>query len=673
MRKGINSLIAEVKGIIRAYAADAAETANEGESWITLSSGTHVQVDGDGNIIKGAKGLQGQNVGSLPSGTNTTKRPLRGDAIHEAAYEAMGDISEEETQALRDYTYSSGDINDALRSRGYTTSGLDKTIDGIFERAEPIQRAVELHRILQDGSFLDGYDVGDVFSDSGYTSTSSDGDFLDSSRESIESFPAEYKENFRTMSITVPPGGKMLSVFEYSPIPEQSEILLPRGSTFKITDITDGHYAVEVVLDNDQGVGGGALRDAMRRKDRIALDGSARRFDTNGYLHVAASHISKETVNPYYGSEIMDSGEGLKLDPDKLYYGYRPGDELSKGAATFNGLPLLFEHHDDSAASPKKDYRVGSLGTDAVFNAPYLDNSLIVTDAMAIAAIENGDYKELSSAYRYKPDFTPGEFRGQKYDFIMRDIIGNHVALVQEGRAGRDVAVADAQIKNKGDNKGMDKMKELIGKLLELLGGYSVEDVEPGAEEAVEETFAGAEEDVYVDEPLEDEGHEQKTAMDDLMEAVAAIEDPELAEKLRALIGAVGQDEETVPNAGVPEEGKAQDRKGKKRTAALDANAIKKAVEKSMREKHAAARDCAPLCGDIVDPYAFDSASDIYKKALELVGVDVSKYAPSAYRGMVDMLKASGSRNTFSVADSKAKTSVDDKYFTGLDNIRIAG
>lgn len=415
----------------------------------------------------------------------------------------------------------------------------------------------------------------------------------------------------------------------------------------------------------------------MRIQDRIALDESARHYDANGYLHVANSHISKETVNPYYGSEIMELGEGLKLDPDKIYYGYRPGAELEKAAATFNGLPLLFEHHFDSAEEPQKEHRVGSLGTDAAFNAPYLDNSLIITDAKAIIAIENGDYKELSSAYRYTPDFTTGEFEAQKYDFIMRDIVGNHVALVQEGRVGRDVAVADSQIKNKGENKGMDKMKELIGKLMELLSGYQVEDMEPVTEEVIEKTFAGTEEDegALIEEQVTDNDPDEHTAMDDLLEAVGSIEDPELAEKIRALLGAVGSDEVTVSNAGVPGEGKAQDGKAKKKTVAMDADAIKKAVEKSMREKHAAARDCAPLCGEIVDPYAFDSASDIYKKALELVGVDVSKYAPSAYRGMVDMLKASENRNAFSAASdsSKSKTSVDDKYFAGLDNIRILG
>ena len=40
-------------------------------------------------------------------------------------------------------------------------------------------------------------------------------------------------------------------------------------------------------------------------KTTIVLDTASRRHkDENGFLHVASSHISKETVNPYYGREV---------------------------------------------------------------------------------------------------------------------------------------------------------------------------------------------------------------------------------------------------------------------------------------------------------------------------------------------------------------------------------
>lgn len=196
----------------------------------------------------------------------------------------------------------------------------------------------------------------------------------------------------------------------------------------------------------------GEYHGRLSLDSRMALDAnpSVRTIDDNGYLHVAITPISKACVNPYLGREIP-GWDKLKLDPERIYYGLRDPDELSRAAPTFNGLPVLFNHHETDAENPAKEYIVGSTGTNATFDAPYLKNGLTIIDKEAIKAIENGNAKELSCAYRLTPDFTPGEWEapdGNKihYDFIMRDIRGNHVALVAEGRAGHDVAVADSNI-----------------------------------------------------------------------------------------------------------------------------------------------------------------------------------------------------------------------------------
>lgn len=170
---------------------------------------------------------------------------------------------------------------------------------------------------------------------------------------------------------------------------------------------------------------------------------SQRETDENGFLHVGASHITKATVNPYYGREIPGWQEA-GLDPEAVYYGLRDPEELQASLETWAGLPLHIEHHVDSAEEPQKLTRVGAVGTGAVWNPPYVDAPLTVWDRAAIDAIEDGSFRELSCAYRYDPDFTPGTYEGTPYDFIMRNIRGNHVALVEEGRAGPDVVVADS-------------------------------------------------------------------------------------------------------------------------------------------------------------------------------------------------------------------------------------
>ena len=175
---------------------------------------------------------------------------------------------------------------------------------------------------------------------------------------------------------------------------------------------------------------------------KLAFDRSARRIDADGRLHVDRSHISKATVNPYYGKEIPGY-EALGLQPDTVYRLLRDPVELERGAATFARLPILSEHVPVTVDAPRPDLVVGAIGSEITFTPPYLDADLCVWDATAIAGIETDKVRELSCAYRYVPVMEPGEFEGQPYDGRMTEIQGNHLALVEVGRAGSDVVVAD--------------------------------------------------------------------------------------------------------------------------------------------------------------------------------------------------------------------------------------
>ena len=168
---------------------------------------------------------------------------------------------------------------------------------------------------------------------------------------------------------------------------------------------------------------------------------SQRRVDENGFMHVDSCHITKEQVVKYYGREIPGWRE-LGLDPERLYNVFRPGDEIEKAATTFDGLPLQLQHHIDSADEPQTEFRVGSISR-PVWRAPYLDCDLHITNGAAISAVEHGDFKEISAAYLYEPVIESGEFDGTPYEIVMRNLRGNHVALVPKGRAGADVVVAD--------------------------------------------------------------------------------------------------------------------------------------------------------------------------------------------------------------------------------------
>lgn len=182
--------------------------------------------------------------------------------------------------------------------------------------------------------------------------------------------------------------------------------------------------------------------------ERVALDAESKRtYDDNGFLHVSISPLTRVQVAPYHGSEIP-GWQSLGLDPERIYKGYRSAEELSKPETieSVNGIPIQLMHHMDYADAPAKATRVGSTGTDAAFHDPYLTNSLHIQDKKAIDRINDGSMRELSLAYRYKPIFTAGVSPdGEKYDFLMTDISANHLALVDEGRAGHEVLVYDSK------------------------------------------------------------------------------------------------------------------------------------------------------------------------------------------------------------------------------------
>jgi len=177
-----------------------------------------------------------------------------------------------------------------------------------------------------------------------------------------------------------------------------------------------------------------------------------RRYDADGRLHILRTPISKATVNPYYGREIPDADK-LGLEPERVYYLLRDPGELAKAAPSFARNQLMFIHTPVSADDPKQDSIAGTIGSDVEFQAPYLIADLCVWDVEAIAGVETETVRELSASYHYRADMTPGMYEGQRYDGVMRDIQGNHVALVKSGRAGSDVMAADSKLEMKMETK----------------------------------------------------------------------------------------------------------------------------------------------------------------------------------------------------------------------------
>jgi hypothetical protein len=414
---------------------------------------------------------------------------------------------------------------------------------------------------------------------------------------------------------------------------------------------------------------------------KLAFDRSVRSVDVDGRLHVAISNISKATVNPYLGREIPNA-EQLGLQPDKVYQLLRDPQELEKAAATFNNIPLLSKHVPVSAELPQKEFVVGSTGTDAVFEAPYLKNSLVVWDAVAIAGISTKEQCELSCAYRYIPDMTPGVYEGMPYDGIMTNIVGNHVALVEVGRAGPDVVV--------GDNNPFSNTKELFDMkasrkaiaIKAALGAYLRPVIAQDA--AIFDLGALV------------RGVKAATLAQDKARIIKAVTEkrPDInAEELSKVIQMAADaesDDDTDPDAedededdkdkkddkkASDEDDDKDDKDGKKDDKAMDA-AIKSAVvaaEKAtitrMNAIRIAEKEVHPHIGEVA---AQDSAEAVYKLALDSAKVDLAGVHPSAYRALVQMLPKPGEvKQTTRVAmDAASETNFAQRFPTAGKLIR---
>lgn len=188
---------------------------------------------------------------------------------------------------------------------------------------------------------------------------------------------------------------------------------------------------------------------------------TARSRDADGRMRVKNCILSTAEINPYRGSEIPKYDE-LGLKPNHVYDLYRDPEEMRKAAPTFEGVPLMIKHIGQTADEPRKEYQAGAIHS-VTFDGKHLRGDLLVSDGKAIDLIESGELSDLSCGYRYEPDMTAGQSNGRHHDGVMRNIAGNHVALVDDGRASgahvADRAFSDPQ----GPDPSMQGDSEMAG------------------------------------------------------------------------------------------------------------------------------------------------------------------------------------------------------------------
>lgn len=199
----------------------------------------------------------------------------------------------------------------------------------------------------------------------------------------------------------------------------------------------------------------------MQLHDALTLDAPRRTKD--GYL-VTRARAARDGIYEYLGAEVDPAGARVKANDTVRVY--RPADEVfaTDSVASFIARPVTNDHPSVpvTADNWKQHARGAVMG--ALKDGQYLAFDLTVMDSAAIADIEAGK-RELSNGYSCDLDWTAGTTPdGQAYDAIQRNIRGNHVAIVDRGRAGAECRIGDGlpQLMSDGVKEAVSWLKKAI-------------------------------------------------------------------------------------------------------------------------------------------------------------------------------------------------------------------
>ncbi len=175
--------------------------------------------------------------------------------------------------------------------------------------------------------------------------------------------------------------------------------------------------------------------------DLLTLDAPRRTAD--GYL-VARAKAARAGIYQYRGSEI--DPEGKHFAADSVVNVFRPEDEVFDQAsvASFLMKPVTNDHPAEPVTADNwKTHAKGIVGK-ALRDGDHLAFDIVLMDAATIADVEAGK-RELSNGYRAELTIGDGTAPdGTAYQATQTQIRGNHVAVVDKGRAGSTCCITDA-------------------------------------------------------------------------------------------------------------------------------------------------------------------------------------------------------------------------------------
>lgn len=246
-------------------------------------------------------------------------------------------------------------------------------------------------------------------------------------------------------------------------------------------------------------------------------------IDINGYVTYKDVPMTKAGVFPYLGKTISP-----ELEPDRVYYVLRPWEELTKPETlkSLEKIPFINDHTmlGKDFTRPEDVGIEGTTLTNVKLNEPLITNDLTAYTERVKNLIDKSNKRDLSMGYRCRYELAKGEYNGQPYDAIQRDIRFNHIALVDEGRMGAECRVTDHSIVYDSLDIA-EKEQKLMAKQTFVLDEDLKEEIKEEIKEELKQDILGGEPEVekekvkeeIVDacDPAKDEEEENVTQDED--------------------------------------------------------------------------------------------------------------------------------------------------------------
>jgi hypothetical protein len=169
---------------------------------------------------------------------------------------------------------------------------------------------------------------------------------------------------------------------------------------------------------------------------------------------------------------------------------YRPPEEVfhPDAMASFALVTVTDDHPPGPITEHNaKTFGVGTMGESIRRDTgDVLAGTIVVRDAATLKKVEAGKL-QLSCGYTCDEDWTAGVTpRGEPYDLIQRNIRGNHVAIVDVGRAGPSVSIrmdAAEMIDTTPDKESHMDPAALQARIIELMASNATEKARADAAE----------------------------------------------------------------------------------------------------------------------------------------------------------------------------------------------